>query len=131
MPKYCLFKFFFFFLWRVGLCFDGANVIFSLLFHTETSLLRLNKAFRFFNFVQSLQRRTGGRLLFPLIARSSAPPLLLTRPISSLLDFQHGAFEGKTFARAKKTPALKASLLLVEDSRCFGELIFVLCGRIA
>ena len=37
-------------------------------------------------------------------------PLLLTRPIfSSLFEFQHGVFAGKTFARPKKTPALQAS----------------------
>ena len=46
-------------LWRV-LCSDGANVFLAACFTmSEGSLLRLNKALRFYNF---LQRREGERL---------------------------------------------------------------------
>ena len=50
-------------------------------------------------------------MAFSLLSPRPLPPvLLLTRPIfSSLFEFQHGAFTGKTFARPKKTPALQAS----------------------
>ena len=42
------------------------------------------------------------------------PPLLLTRPIFSiLLELQHGSVASKTFVRQKKTPALQANDKLV------------------
>ena len=51
----------------------------------------------------------GGRLGRVKTVTLNLTPLLLTRPIfSSILEFHHGAFVSKTFARPKKTPALQA-----------------------